>query len=246
MTFIEGDSLIHRLDPRAKILVGFAFSIFIAVSRTFPVLWATLLVAFLLAVTARLSTGAVLKRILGLNMFMLLLWIILPLTTSGPALCVIGPLSIGREGVLLSAMITLKGNGIVIAYTALLSTTEAAVLGHAFSHLHVPDKLAHLFLFTIRYIDVLHHEYARLRIAMKTRCFHPRVNMHTYRAFAYLVGMLLTRSLDRSERVIAAMKCRGFRGKFYVVDHFAVTQREVIFGTVSFLVLLALALAELS
>ena len=65
-------------------------------------------------------------------------------------------------------------------------------------------------LFMVRYFDVLGREYARLRAAMRVRCFRPAMNGHSYRMFGYLVGMLLVRSFDRSERVLAAMKCRGF------------------------------------
>ena len=140
--------------------------------------------------------------------------------------------------------ITLKGNAIVLIYTALLGTTELAALGHALSHLHVPDKLTQLFVFTVRYVDVLHHEYMRLATAMKARCFHPRVNAHTYRMFGYLVAILLTRSLDRSERIMDAMKCRGFNGKFYLLDHFAVKCRDILFSTMSLLMLFVLIWIE--
>jgi cobalt/nickel transport system permease protein len=108
----------------------------------------------------------------------------------------------------------------------------------------VPDKLTHLLLFTVRYLDVLHREYLRLWAAMKTRGFRPRVNRHTYRSYSYLVGMLLVRSFDRSERVVAAMKCRGFRGRFYLLDHFALSRSDLPFCIASSVVLLVLILLE--
>ena len=61
---------------------------------------------------------------------------------------------------------------------------------------------------------------------MKMRGFRPRMNWHTYRTYGYLVGMLLVRSLERSERIVAAMKCRGFRGRFYLLDHFAFSSAD--------------------
>jgi cobalt/nickel transport system permease protein len=95
-----------------------------------------------------------------------------------------------------------------------------------------------LFLFTVRYLDVLHCECLRLRWAMKVRCFHPRMDRHTYRSFGNLLGMLLVRGYDRSERIMAAMKCRGFQGRFYLLDHFSFQSRDVIFCSVSALVCL--------
>jgi len=132
----------------------------------------------------------------------------------------------------------------VLGLTVLLGTVEVVRLGHALNRLRVPQKLTHLFLFTVRYIEVLHHEYLRLVRAMKVRCFRPRMNPHTFRAIGYLVGMLLVKSFDRSERVMAAMKCRGFRGRFFVLDHLAMAGRDVAFGVASFAVLVALIWAE--
>ena len=175
---------------------------------------------------------------------MLLLWLILPFTTYEPALFHIGPLSVMKAGVELAAAITLKANAIVLALTVFLGTLEVTTLGHALVHLRVPEKLAHLFLFTVRYIDMLHHEYHRLRAAMKVRCFRPRMNRHTYRTYGYLVGMLLVKSLDRSDRIVAAMKCRGFRGRFYVLDHFKFRGRDALFGALALATLAVLAWVE--
>ncbi len=56
--------------------------------------------------------------------------------------------------------------------------------------------------------------------AMKMRGFKPKTNMHTYRAYSYLVGMLLIRSFNRSKRILQAMKCRGFKRRFYILHHY--------------------------
>jgi cobalt/nickel transport system permease protein len=81
---------------------------------------------------------------------------------------------------------------------------------------------------------------------MKTRGFRPRLSSHTYRTIGYLVGMLLVRSLDRSERVMAAMKCRGFRGQFYLLDHFAFSRWDIWFSVVAASALVLLTLWECS
>ncbi|NIR17569.1 MAG: cobalt ECF transporter T component CbiQ, partial [Desulfobacterales bacterium] len=65
-----------------------------------------------------------------------------------------------------------------------------------------------LLFFSYRYIHVIYLEYVRLLNAMKVRCFHPRSDVHTYKAYAHLVGMMLLKSYDRSERVYGAMLCR--------------------------------------
>ena len=67
---------------------------------------------------------------------------------------------------------------------------------------------------SVRYISVLEDEYVRIRRAMKARAFVARSNVHTWRTFGWLVGMLLVRSFERSRRVSNAMRCRGFNGSF--------------------------------
>jgi cobalt/nickel transport system permease protein len=236
-TFAHGDSIIYRIDPRPRIVTAAAFSVLVAVSSRFEALAAGLAASLLLVAIARLPAVPVLKRLAAVNLFMLLLFAVLPFATPGTALLRIGPLAYSAEGALRALAVTLKGNAIVLALTALVATMELVELGHALHHLRAPAKLVHLFLFTIRYVDVVHHEYTRLRQAMAVRCFRPRANLHTYRAIAHLVGMLLVRSFDRSDRIVAAMKCRGFRGRFYVLRHFTFARRDAAFCATALLVL---------
>ena len=121
----------------------------------------------------------------------------------------------------------------------LVASTAIFTLGHAMHKLRVPKKLVHLFFFTYRYIHVIHREYLRLVHAIKIRGFSPGTNMHTYKTFAYLVGMLLVRSSDRAERVHNAMRCRGFRGRLYSLSQFSLTTTDIV----SLILMLALILA---
>jgi cobalt/nickel transport system permease protein len=242
-TFSQGDSMIHRLDPRGRVLVAVAFSILIALTGRLEVLTGGLAAAVATALLARLPLLPALRRLAALNAFMLLLWAVLPLTTPGLTVLSVGTLAFSRQGMAMAAAITLKANAIVLALTALLSTLHLTTLGHALWHLRVPEKLIHLFMFTVRYIDVLHHEYQRQRLAVRVRCFRPRADRHTFRTFGYMVGMLLVRSLDRSERILAAMKCRGFCGQFHVLHHFSFTGRDAVFGAASLFVLITLGWA---
>jgi cobalt/nickel transport system permease protein len=71
--------------------------------------------------------------------------------------------------------------------------------------------------------------------AMKIRGFRPRTDLHTYRTYSYLVGALLVRSFDRSTRILAAMKCRGFKGQFYILDRHAMGSQDYFVGVSSVL-----------
>jgi len=228
--FAEGGSFLHGLDPRVKFLTVVPYVLVIAVMQGLKGPAAALSASAVLAVLARLDRRKLLSRLVAVNAFVTLLWIFIPFSYPGVAAFQIGPLTATREGILYAVSITLKTNAIVLATIAVLGTSEVFSLAHALIHLKMPDKLVHLFFFFYRYITVLHEEYGRLRNAMLIRCFRPGTNMHTYRTYAYLVGMLIVRSYDRSQRIYQAMLCRGFSGRFPVVSHFRLGKGDVAFG----------------
>mgnify|MGYP006302883359 FL=1 len=224
--FAAGNSPVHRMDPRLKIISCVAFSFQVALSMAFLTLISALLAALALLAMARLDFVLVMKRLLLINGFILLFWLVLPVTFPGQSIYSLGPLTVTREGVLLSARITLKSNAIMIAFISLLGTSSLAAIGHAMSSLKVPDKLVHLFLLTYRYLFVIEQEYHRLIRAARVRSFRPGTSLHTYKTYAYLIGMLFVRASARAERVYQAMLCRGFKRKFYSLQAFSFTRTD--------------------
>jgi len=150
--FSDGDSLIHRLDPRLKVIFAILYSFIVALSSRFPTLLAALGFSLLLIVLARLNVQEVAKRLAVVNGLILFFWLVLPLTFQGKPLFYLGPLAVTREGVILSAQITLKSNAILLAFISLIASMSIATLGHAMNRLYIPDKIVHLFLLTYRYI----------------------------------------------------------------------------------------------
>jgi len=120
--FIIGESTIHRMDPRARIVVATAFSFIVAVSNRFTAIIPALFFSVLIVILAQLPFRKLGLRIMFVNVFILLLWIILPFSTKGKAWFSIGPLMATTEGIIYSAMITLKSNAILLFITALIST----------------------------------------------------------------------------------------------------------------------------
>ena len=236
--FASVDSLIHHLDPRVKIVLVFLFSVVVAVSTRFVVLVSALALGVCVTWLARVPIKGLLRRLAPVNMLIIFLWFFLPFTVEGEPLFSVGPLVGTHEGVLYAARISIKSNVIMIMLIALVASTSILTLGHAMHELRVPKKIVHLFFFTYRYIHVIHREYLRLVNAMKVRGFRPGTNMHTYKTFAYLVGMILVRSSDRAQRVHNAMLCRGFRGNLYSLSEFSLKARDVI----SLILMLALIL----
>jgi cobalt/nickel transport system permease protein len=228
--FAEGKSFFHKLDPRVKFLTFIPYIMVIAIANGLRIPVMALILSFIMAVIAELNKKKLLNRLIVVNIFVFILWLFIPFSYPGEEFFRIGPLIASKEGFLYVLSITMKTNAIVLATIAILGTSEIFSLAHAFVHLKVPSKLVHLFFFFYRYISVLHEEYTRLKRAMIIRSFKPGTNIHTYKSYAYLVGMLIVSSYERSQRIYSAMLCRGFTGKFPVIDHFSLRKSDIMFG----------------
>jgi cobalt/nickel transport system permease protein len=215
--FAHGDSLLHRLDPRIRVVAATALSVVVALSNQFTTLAIALAAGLILIALARLPMMAVAGRLSVVAGFLLLLWLVLPITVGGAPLLKLGPLTANREGVAHAGRITLKSMAILSLFMAIVTTMSVATLGHTLARLRLPDKLIVLLLLTYRYVFVLDQEYQRLKRAADIRGFRSGTNLHSYRTYAYLVGMLLVRASARARRVYLAMCCRGFSGRFYTL-----------------------------
>ena len=239
-TFAAGNSPIHRLDPRSRIVAATAFAFLVALSNRFPALLTACAFSFLLVGISRLSVKEVLKRIALVNGFVLFFWIVVPVTYPGEPLFSLGPLAFSREGILVAARITLKSNAILLTFIALIATSSVATLGAALGRMGVPDKIVYLLLLNYRYIFVMEEEYHRLIRSATVRGFQPSTTVHTYKTMAYLVGMLFVRASERAERVHMAMVCRGFSGKFYSLQESSFSRLDWIWLFSMTVLLLAL------
>ncbi len=222
-----GDSCIHRLDPRGKIVSAVLLSATIALLHQVAILLMAFCLGFVLVLLSRISLAVFAKRLFLFNIFVLFIWLLL-FTYPGETIVTIGPLSVTDEGVKAAAIMTLKANAIFLVITSLLATISLTTIGQAMHLLGIPKKFVHIMLFTYRYMHVLEKEFQRLRNAVAVRGFVPATNIHTYRTYAYIVGILLLRSVERAERIHDAMVCRGFHDRFYSLREFRLASLDYI------------------
>jgi cobalt/nickel transport system permease protein len=210
----DQSGIFHAIDPRARIVVAVAFAFVCVLSDSFPALLVACSLSVSMAAWAKLGLLATLKRLAAMDMFMLYLLVFLPFSIPGESMLQIFGFSASWEGLDKAIKITLKANAVVLMLFASISNLSMSALGSAMSSLKVPNKLIQLLLFTTRYLSVINEEYRRLRRSMQARAFVMGFNWHSWKTIGYLIGMLLVRSMDRSQRILNAMKCRGFNGVF--------------------------------
>lgn len=169
---------------------------------------------FALAVVLSAGRPMPWRRLLHLEVFLLLLLVTLPFTLPGTRLFSLGPLTASREGLARAGVLALKVSGSALLLIACFADVEPARLGQALRGLGLPEPLVRIFLGLVRYLGVIRGEFARLQEAMRMRAFRPRSNRHTWRSYGNMMGMLLLRSMARAERVEEAMRMRGYAGRF--------------------------------
>jgi cobalt/nickel transport system permease protein len=238
--------LIGQLDPRMRIVLACLFGVVTVSLSSLPALVAALSLSTGLLLLSRMPILRMFKRMAMMDGFIVFMLVLLPFTTPGDPIFTLWGLTASWQGLRQAVEIALTANAVILALMVLVGTMEPVTLGHALHKMRCPETLVHLLMFTIRYIEVLRQEYLRLRAAMKVRGFRPGTNWHTYRSFGYLVGMMLIRAIERSERILNAMKCRGFSGRIRLLQEFTLTRRDHIFAASLLALCLALIVLDLS
>jgi cobalt/nickel transport system permease protein len=240
-----GDTFAHRLDPRVKIVVAALWSVVVALVNDPLTASVALAFAVLLACCSGLPPGRMLGRLLVVNAFVAFLWLVVPFTYPGEPLADWGVLSPTAGGVDLVLLVTLKSNAIVLVLLVLVATTTVPALGRALRSLGVPPRLVFLLVFTWRQVAGIAGEFERLRAAARVRCFRPGTNLHTYRTWANMVGMMLVRSFENAERSLDAMRLRGFDGEYRTLTIQRAGRMDFAFAAIMTAVTVALVVFDL-
>jgi cobalt/nickel transport system permease protein len=212
-----GNSPVHRLDPRVKI-IGLILVAVIAASTpqgAWGALTAYVAIVAALVVVARLPLQHTLRRML----------IEVPFLLAALALAVFA-----ADGGVRGGTLALKLTASVLAMILLSSTTPFPKLLHGFEALRAPRLLVMIVSFMWRYLHVLGEEWHRMRIARQARGHRARW-LWQERSLGPAIATLFLRSLQRGERVYLAMASRGFSGgvPVTVTGAMSLGLRDVVF-----------------
>ncbi len=219
----EEDSLIHRQDPRVKLVITLA--VIVAVTALPRGAWVSYLLCLLcvaiVGVLSRVRPQLILKRSLVAIPFALAA-LTLIFTVDGMPLATLRlgnwSLSLTREGLVAFVSILIKAWLSVLTATLLVTTTTFPSLVAAIRWLRVPKVIVSIVSFMYRYIFVIADEALRLFRAREARSANPEgkpAGSIRWRATVLggMIGSLFIRSYERSERIYAAMLSRGFDGE---------------------------------
>jgi cobalt/nickel transport system permease protein len=226
-TLANQHTVVHRLDPRAKLLTTFLFVGIVmswdryAISGILPFV----IYPLLLMTVGNLPNGYLLKRVGLILPFVVFIGLANPLLDRTIRLQ-FGPLPIAAGWVSLLAMLLRAALTITAAFT-LIATTGWPAICLALERLGVPRIFVLQLLFIYRYLFVLLDEAARLVRARNLRSFAGKGL--GVQVWGSLIGHLLLRTIDRARRIHVAMLARGFTGDIRVTRQLHFSGRDWLF-----------------
>jgi energy-coupling factor transport system permease protein len=221
--YVPADSVIHKMDPRSKLLVIFLFVcvIFLANNTaTYALIGIyTFLMLGLSRVPVRFLYGG-LKPVLWLVLFTLVLQLFF--TREGTLLYEIGPIKIYEEGVRQGIFISLRFFFLILM-TSLLTLTTTPIeitdgletLLHPLKKIHFPvHEMALMMSISLRFIPTLMQETDKIMKAQIARGveFNSGPFKERIKAVIPLLIPLFVSSFKRAEELAVAMEARGYQG----------------------------------
>ncbi|NWG22196.1 MAG: cobalt ECF transporter T component CbiQ [Chloroflexi bacterium] len=225
----EAQSVIHRLDPRVKVVVTLLFIVSTALLPDGA--WFAFALSFILVLScsflARLGVTFALRRSFVVLPFALAAITAIIAVPGRPLFMwqIGGTTIIGTDAGVVRFLSILARSWLSVQMAIVLTaTTNVPDLLHALRHLRVPEVLVAIVGFMLRYLSVLADEAARLLRAREARSALLANRRGggspgwRARVAGYMAGQLFLRSYERSDRVYNAMLARGFAGRFLAIN----------------------------
>jgi cobalt/nickel transport system permease protein len=230
--YAMGDSPIHRLDARAKLVAVLCYTLVLISFDRYSVANLTPMAVLPLALLwfGGVPVWFAFRRVAILSPFILMLVLMSPIYDRAPHAVTFGPWSYTLSGGWLTAGdITIKFAFGVLALTAMMCTTRFALLLEAMRRLGMPQVIVLQLGFLYRYIFVLIDEAMRVRRARDFRGAALAPVSRRLASVGGVIGALFVRTLDRSQRIQIAMAARGYRGEPHSLSQLRFTGADVAF-----------------
>lgn len=248
--YFPGQTIIHRLDPRVKIIISFAFIISLFfINKFYPYL----LVLGLILTIIKLSgvpIKYVVKGLKPLTFIILITFFINLFMTKGVELFNIGPLTVTEEGLRQATFMALRLIFLIMGTSLLTLTTSPISLTDGIEKLLSPFKviglpaheLAMMMTIALRFIPTLLEETDKIMKAQMARGadFESGNILNRAKNLVPLLVPLFVNAFRRADELAMAMEARCYRGgdnrtrlneiKMVKHDYIALIIMAVFFG----------------
>ncbi len=224
--FFPGNSILHRLDPRAKLGLAVAYIVAVFMASSPVAFMALILSSLALVLLARLSLGLILKGLRPV-LFILIFTVLLNLFfTSAPnetPLLHFHFITIYPAGVFRAVYMVIRVVALIIGTSVLLTyTTSPIKLTDAIESIFSPLRVIHLpvhefammMTIALRFIPTLVEETDKIMSAQKSRGadFGSGGLIRRAKALIPILIPLFISAFRRADDLSVAMECRCYRG----------------------------------
>ncbi|EGD51744.1 cobalt transport protein [Thermoanaerobacter ethanolicus JW 200] len=221
--YIPGDSVVHKLDPRIKIIITFIFIVAIFfINKLSGYLFAVLYLYLVIAIS-KIPFSYILK---GLRPVIIILLLTVSLnmffTPGGTILYTLGPLKITTSGLRLAVFMGLRLIFLIIGTSLLTLTTSPISLTDGIEHILKPfsrigipaHELAMMMTIALRFIPTLIEEAEKIMKAQMARGadFESGNIVKRAKGLVPLLVPLFISAFRRADELAVAMESRCYRG----------------------------------
>ncbi len=220
--YIPGESIIHRLDPRTKILGTLGYVVILFVLRG-PAGYAVMAgITAAVALLGRIPVRMLLRGLRPVLIIILFTIVLNMVMTPGETVYQLGPLDVTDEGIVQAATMSIRVI-LLIMTTSMLTLTTAPIdltdgieyLLGPFRRLGVPaHELAMMMTIALRFIPTLVDELERIMKAQMARGadFDTGSFLDRAKSMIPLLGPLFISAFRRADDLALAMEARCYRG----------------------------------
>ncbi len=220
--YFPGDSVIHRLDPRTKIIWTFFYIILLFFMKTAVGFAAFIVLTAVIIALTKIKVKYILRGIKTVLFLLIFTSLINIFMTGETPLFKIWFLTATKEGVIFAALMALR-LVLLVAGTSLLTFTTSPIsltdgierLMSPFSKIGVPaHAIAMMMTIAIRFIPTILEETDKIMKAQKARGadFESGSIVSRARAMTPILIPLFISAFRRADELAIAMECRCYRG----------------------------------
>lgn len=220
--YFPGNSLVHKMDARMKIILTVALIVAIFICKTLPSLAVIVLASIALVLVSKIPLKTVYKSIKPLGIIILFTAILNLFYGKGEPLIQIWKLKITEAGIMTAVFMAIRIITLVVISSLLTYTTSPNELTDALERLMKPLKVFKIDVHSIsmtmtialRFIPTLIEEIDKIMSAQKSRGADMESGgiIHRAKALVPVLIPLFISAFRRANELAYAMECRCYRG----------------------------------
>ena len=220
--YFPGDSPVHRMDPRMKLVLTLVYVVMLFLAGNFSSLAMGIILLLVVYPLSRIPLTLILKSVKPIVPIVLFTGILNMFFVKGDPLWTLGFLSISREGLRMAALLALRILCLIAGTSVLTYTTSPIALTDGIEQLFSPLKklgapvheIAMMMTITLRFIPTLIEETDKIMSAQKARGADLESGglFQRMKALLPILIPLFVSAFRRAEELALAMECRCYHG----------------------------------